>query len=296
MVFQAIETGYRHLDAACDYGNESEAGQGIQQAIQAGLCTREDLWVTSKLWNTYHQPKHVRPAIERSLKDLGLDYLDLYLVHFPIALKYVDLETRYPPGWFFDTEADEPRMELDAVSLADTWGAMESILQAGLAKHIGVCNFNCALLRDLLAYANNRPSVLQVESHPYLVQSNLLRFCQTEQIAYTAFSPLGAGSYVELGMATQDESVLGNEVVRDIAAKHGKTPAQVVLRWGIQRGTAVIPKTSRKERLAENLQLFEFSLTDEEMNAVGGLDRNQRYNDPGVFCEQAFGCFCPIYE
>ncbi len=296
MVFQAIQVGYRHLDAACDYGNEREAGQGIRKAIQSGLCSREELWVTSKLWNTFHHSSHVRPAIERSLSDLGLDYLDLYLVHFPISLRYVDFETRYPPGWFHDPNVKEPRMELEPVPLAETWRAMEEIHAAGLARHIGICNFGCSLLRDLLAYAAVRPSVLQVESHPYLVQPKLLRYCQSERIAYTAFSPLGAGSYVELGMAQAADSVLGTELVQQLAAKHNKTPAQVVLRWGIQRDTAVVPKTSRPERLAENLSLFDFALSDDEMRAIGNLDRNQRYNDPGVFCEQAFGCYCPIYE
>jgi D-xylose reductase len=296
MVRAAIEIGYRHLDAACDYGNEQESGEGIKSAMQAGICSREELWITSKLWNSYHRPEHVRPAIERSLKDLGLDYLDLYLVHFPIATKYVDFEQRYPPGWFYDPEAEQPKMELDAVPLAETWGAMEAIQRAGLTRHIGVCNFNCSLLRDLLSYAQTRPAVLQVESHPYLVQPKLLRYCQTEQIAFTAFSPLGAGSYIPLGMAQAGDSVLEDEAIMQIAQAHGKTAAQVVLRWGVQRGTAVIPKTSRQERLGENLSLFDFSLSEDEMQAISGLDRHQRYNDPGVFCEQAFNTFCPIYE
>lgn len=296
MVVAAIEAGYRHLDAACDYGNEREAGRGIRMAIERGLCTREELWVTSKLWNTYHRREHVRPAIERSLADLGLDYLDLYLIHFPVHLKYIAPQKRYPPGWIFDPEADQPRMELDYVPLAETWGAMEALHVAGLAKHIGVSNFNCSLLRDLLTYATVRPSVLQVESHPYLVQQKLLRYCQQEQIAYTAFSPLGAGSYVPLGMAQQNDSVLEHAVVQQIAEQQGKTPAQVVLRWGVQRGTAVIPKTSRAERLQENIALFDFTLSESQMNQLAALDQCRRFNDPGVFCEQAFGAFYPIYE
>lgn len=296
MVVSAIEAGYRHLDAACDYGNEQEAGRGIRLAIERGLCTREELWVTSKLWNTFHRRQHVRPAIERSLADLGLDYLDLYLIHFPIHLRYVAPEVRYPPGWFFDPAADQPQMELDSVPLAETWGAMEALHVAGLTRHIGVSNFNCSLLRDLLTYATVRPSVLQVESHPYLVQEKLLRYCQSEQIAFTAFSPLGAGSYVPLGMADKSDSVLDQAIVREIAQQHGKTPAQIVLRWGIQRGTAVIPKTSRPERLRENIDLFEFNLSDQQMQQLSALDRHQRFNDPGVFCEKAFGIYYPIYE
>ena len=296
MVYAAIKAGYRHLDCACDYGNEVEAGEGIRRAIADGLCKREDLWVTSKLWNTYHHPAHVKPAIEKSLRDLGLDYLDLYLIHFPITLKHVPIEQRYPPGWFFDPDVSNPKMEVDAVPISATWGAMEELHNAGLAKHIGVSNFGTSLIRDLLSYASIRPEVLQVESHPYLVQEKLLRYCQQESIAYTAFSPLGAGSYVPLGMADASESVLQQELVRDIAANLGKTPAQVVLRWGVQRDTAVIPKTSRVERLIENLSLFDFELTPEQMKGISQLDKNQRFNDPGVFCEHGFGCFYPIYE
>jgi D-xylose reductase len=296
MVVAAIEAGYRHLDAACDYGNERQAGEGIRQALQRGLCTRQELWVTSKLWNTYHARHHVRPALERSLADLGIDYLDLYLVHFPITLKYVAPELRYPPGWFYEPEAQHPRMEMDSVPLAETWGAMEALHTAGLVRHIGISNFGCALIRDLLSYASVRPSVLQVESHPYLVQTKLLRYCQQEQIAFTAFSPLGAGSYVPLGMASPSESVLEQNLIQSIAERHGKSPAQIVLRWGVQRQTAVIPKTSRADRLRENIALYDFSLSDDEMSQINGLDRGQRFNDPGVFCEQAFGCFYPIYE
>ena len=296
IVRQAINVGYRHLDAACDYGNEREVGDGIRTALGDKLCTRQQLWITSKLWNTYHHPNHVRPALERTLRDLQVDYLDLYLIHFPITLKYVPIDSRYPPGWFYDPAAPISKMEIDSVPIADTWGAMEEIYKAGLVRHIGVSNFGCSLIRDLLSTATVRPAVLQVESHPYLTQAKLLRYCQQEQIAYTAFSPLGAGSYIPLGMATEAESVLNENVVRDIAANHQKTPAQIVLRWGVQRGTAVIPKTSQAHRLTENLNVFDFELSADEMLSIAKLDRNQRFNDPGAFCEPAFGCYYPIYE
>src|SRR5919204_4040097 len=117
LVQQAVRTGYRHLDCACDYGNEAEVGAGIRAALAAGLCRREELWVTSKLWNTYHAREHVRPALERTLRDLGLDYLDLYLIHFPIAQRFVPFERRYPPEWFFDPGAPHPRMEFERVPL-----------------------------------------------------------------------------------------------------------------------------------------------------------------------------------
>lgn len=295
-VFHAIHAGYRHLDAACDYGNEREVGSGIQRALGEGLCRREDLWVTSKLWNTFHRRGNVRAALEKSLHDLQLDYLDLYLIHFPIALRHVEIEERYPPGWIFDPEASEPRMEPDSVPLSETWGAMEELHRAGLVRNIGISNFGCSLIRDLLSYASVRPSVLQVESHPYLVQDKLLRYCQQEGIAFTAFSPLGAGSYIPLGMATASESVLEQPIVKQLSAEYARTPAQIVLRWGVQRGTAVIPKTVRLERLRENIDLFDFELSEQAMTSISELDRNHRFNDPGVFCESAFGCFYPIYE
>jgi D-xylose reductase len=296
LIDDAVRCGYRHFDCACDYGNEAEVGAGLEQVVRSGRCRRDDLWVTSKLWNTYHAPEHVRPAAERSIRDLRLEHLDLYLIHFPIALEYVPPETRYPPGWFHDPDAAEPRMERVRVPIRETWEAMEELVRSGLARNIGVCNFNVSLLRDLLSYADVRPAVLQVELHPYLTQEKLVRFCREEQIAVTAFSPLGAASYFSLGMAEKGESVLEQPIVREIAARHDRTPAQVVLRWGVQRGTAVIPKTVRPARLQENLALAGFELSEDQMQAISDLNRSRRFNDPGVFCEESFNTFFPIYE
>jgi D-xylose reductase len=296
LVQQAIAAGYRHLDCACDYGNEREVGAGIGAALASGACRREELWVTSKLWNTFHAAEHVRPALERSLRDFGLDYLDLYLIHFPIAQAFVPFETRYPPGWFFDPDAPKPGMKFARVPLAETWGAMEELVDAGLVRHIGVCNYGTALLSDLLSYARIRPAVLQIELHPFLTQEKLVRFARESGLAVTAFSPLGAQSYFSIGMAGSDELVLEHPTIRDIAWLHGRTPAQVVLRWAIQRGTSVVTKTTRADRLRENLAIHDFELSAEEMAAISALDRNRRFNDPGVFCATAFNTFCPIYE
>ena len=296
LVDAAIGVGYRHLDSACDYANEPQVGEGVRRALDRGACTRDELWVTSKLWNTYHRPEHVRAACERSLADLGLDRLDLYLIHFPISLAFVPFEERYPPQWLHDPAAADPRMLLDPVPIAETWGAMERLVEAGLVREIGVANFTTALLRDMLATASIRPSMLQVELHPYLSQPKLVRFCAERGIGVTGFSPLGAPSYVPLGMAEPEESLLEHEVIRRIAGEQGMTPAQVLLRWGVQRGTAVIPKTSRVERLEENLAAVSLKLTAEQMRAIDALDRGRRFNDPGVFCEGAFGTFCPIFD
>jgi len=175
LVYEAIKIGYRHLDSASDYGNEVEVGIGIKRALADGLCTRDDLWITSKLWNTYHAPEHVQPALERSLKDLQLDYLDLYLIHFPIALEYVDFDTRYPVEWVHDPAAAIPKMRASRVPLYKTWGAMESLVEKGVCKQIGVCNYNSALVHDLMAYASIKPAMLQIEAHPFLTQEKLLR-------------------------------------------------------------------------------------------------------------------------
>jgi D-xylose reductase len=296
LVEEAARCGYRHFDCASDYGNEVEVGVGLKKVLEGEICQRDEMWVTSKLWNTNHAPEHVRPACERSLRDLQVDYFDLYLIHFPIALAHVPPETRHPAGWFHDPNATQPKMKAARVPLAETWRAMEGLVAAGLVRNIGVCNFGVSLLRDMLSYAETRPAVLQVEMHPYLTQEKLVRFCREEGIAVTAFSPLGASSYFQIGMATPDESVLNQPVVREAAAQHGKSPAQIVLRWGVQRGTAVIPKTSRPERLRENLAIFDFELSTSEMEAISSLDRNRRFNDPGVFCEKAFNTFFPIYE
>ncbi len=292
----AVDLGYRHFDCACDYGNEKAVGEGLKRSLSSGSCSRDDLWITSKLWNTYHHPDHVRAACERNLSDLGLDELDLYLIHFPVTLAYVPFEERYPPGWFFDPAAESPAMKPVRVPIADTWGAMEGLVEAGLVKRIGVCNFGTALLRDMQSHARIQPSVLQVEMHPYLTQQKLLRFCQEENITVTAFSPFGASSYVPLKMAGANESVLDDPEVIAIAGDLGKTPGQIVLRWAIQRGTVTIPKTQTVAHLKDNIELFDFALSEAEMIRIDRLDRNRRFNDPAEFGQAAFNTFYPIFD
>ena len=190
VVVDAIELGYRHLDSAADYGNEIEVGEGISQSLRADSCSRSDLWVTSKLWNTFHRSEHVEEACRKSLSDLGVDYLDLYLIHFPISLKYVPIELRYPPEWLFDPSRPSPKMEIDPVPLHETWVAMESLVDKGLVKNIGICNYTSGLLHDLLAYARIKPAMLQIESHPYLVQDKLIQLAQDNDcLLYTSPSP-----------------------------------------------------------------------------------------------------------
>jgi D-xylose reductase len=296
IVYNAIKLGYRHLDSACDYGNEVEVGQGIAKAIKEGICVREDLKITSKLWNTYHAQEHVQPALEKTLSDLGLTYLDSYLIHFPIAQPFVSFDTRYPPEWIFDPTSATPEMQLAPVPLHETWKAMEDLVDKGLVKQIGVCNYNSGLLHDLMAYAKIKPTQLQIESHPYLTQEKLIKLAGHYNIDVTTFSPLGALSYVELDMAEHTDSVLTQPVVIAAAERVNKTPAQVVLRWGVQRGCTIIPKSSNLNRLKENINIFDFELLPEEMDNISNLNLNKRFNDPGNFCEAAFNKFYPIYD
>lgn len=300
LVQTAIEKGYRAIDCACDYGNEKEVGAGIASAIESGVVSRDELFVTSKLWNTFHRTEHVKPALKRTLSDLKLDFIDLYMIHFPISLAYVPFEKRYPPEWVHDPASDDPKMNMlvqdHGARLHETWRAMEALVRDGRVKAIGVCNYPVAMLMQLMAYAEIKPAMVQVELHPYLCQDKLLAFCKRSGLPVTAFSPLGASSYVELGMdGGLGKGALGDPVVGEVAKRVGKTPAQVLLRWGLQRGTAIIPKTSKVERLSENIELFDFEISEEDMDKISALDRGLRFNDPGEFCK-GMGFSIPIYD
>jgi len=202
------------LDSACDYGNEEQTGAGIKRALDEGLCTRQDLFVVSKLWNTFHRPEHVKEACQKTLADLGVEQLDLYLIHFPIAMKYVPIEARYPPEWIFDPSAAEPKMELDTgVTFQQTWHAMEQLVKDGLVKNIGVCNLGTSMLRQMLNYAEIKPAVLQVEMHPYNTQQSLLKFAKESGLQVMAFSNLASASYEEMSWTTPQEGVIVQPVV-----------------------------------------------------------------------------------
>lgn len=255
-----------------------EAGQGVAWAIKDGLVKRSDLFLVSKLWNSFHGHDRVAPICKKQLQDWGIDYFDLYIVHFPISLKYVDPSDRYPPGFTYDGEKVVP----GNATIQETWTAMEALVQKGMAKSIGISNFNGQLILDLLRYAKVRPATLQIEHHPYLTQPGLIDIARRENIAVTAYSSFGPQSFLELDMQRAKDTPLlfENQTVKKIADKHGKKPAQVLLRWATQRGVAVIPKSNNQDRLAQNLHVTDFELSKGELEEISGLNKALRFNDP----------------
>ena len=285
-VYDAIKLGYRHIDGAYDYTNSKEAGEGVQRAIADGLVKREDLFVTSKLWNNYHKRQHAIEMAKNEVDTWGIGYLDLYLIHFPISLAYIPPSDIKWPCFWSDTEQKNVTT-IDPTPISETWGALESLVKtesnaSGILRSIGVANFSSQLLYDLLSYAKIKPAVLQVEHHPYLVQPGLIKAAQAAGVAVTAYSSFGPQSFIELGNATAKDTqpLFSNQVVVDIAQRHSKTPAQVLLRWATQRNVIVIPKSNSQQRLEENLDNCSFDLEQEELDAISGLDKGLRFNNP----------------
>ena len=260
-VLEAIRLGYRHIDCAYIYKNEEEIGKALKFAISTGMVTREELFITSKLWNSDHSPERVESAIRTSLHDLQLDYLDLYLMHWPIAFK---------PGVEQAKTADD-LLSLEELPVETTWEAMEKVCKAGLAQHIGVSNFNIPNLTRLLAASELKPDVNQVELHPYFHQNDLVSFCRDNNIVVTAYSPLGSRH-----LMNDSISIAKADIVLNIAEKHHCLPTQVLLAWGMKRGTAVIPKSTNSTRLRDNYESVFVTLDDEDMMALQSLDRNHR--------------------
>jgi diketogulonate reductase-like aldo/keto reductase len=239
----AIKHGYRSIDTAAIYENEEGVGQGFREGLKEAGISREDLFVTSKVWNADLGYESTIAAYEKSLQKLGLEYLDLYLIHWPVEGKY-----------------------------KEAWRALETLYKEGKVKAIGVSNFQIHHLKDLMEDAEVKPMVNQVECHPRLTQKEVQAFCKEQGIQLEAWSPLMQGE------------LLDNEVLQAIATKHGKSVAQVILRWDLQNGIVTIPKSTKEHRIVENSTVFDFELTEEEMNQIDGLNQNHRVGpDPDNF-------------
>lgn len=274
-VRHAIRIGYRHIDCAAIYQNESTVGQALNDALQAGDVERDDLWITSKLWNSYHREHDVVPALQSTLQDLGLDYIDLYLIHWPVAFKK-EVGLAFP-------ESTDAFVSLDDIPLYETWRGMEEAVNQGLTRHIGVSNFSESKLQTILDYCQILPVMNQVESHPYLVQLDLLNFCSHHNIAMTAYSPLGSKDRPEPLKGQDEPSLLENPVIDDIAQAHDATPAQVLIAWQLQRAVVTIPKSVTPKRIEQNWAAKDVTLTSNEMARIGDLDMHYRFVDGSVF-------------
>ena len=256
----ALEAGFRHFDCAERYGNEREVGEALQAGRDALGIAREDIFVTTKLWNTNHQPERVRPAFEASLERLRLDYLDLYLSHTPFA---------FQPGENHDPRDPEGNILYDrGVTLLDTWGAMERLVDTGQCRAIGLSDITLDGLIPIYESARIKPAVIQVEAHPYLPETQLLEFCKQNDIVFLAFAPLGHG---------MRPGPIEDPVILAIAARVEMTPAQVLLAWAVQRGTALLTTPRTAARAREN---FSFSpLPEDAVDEINGIQTRQRFND-----------------
>lgn len=256
----ALEAGFRHFDCAERYGNEREVGAALQEGLAACKIAREEIFVTTKLWNTNHRPERVQTAFEASLARLGLAYMDLYLAHTPYA---------FQPGDNPDPRDENGNVIYDrGVTLLDTWKAMESLVDRGKCRAIGLSDITLEGLKPIYKSARIKPAAVQVESHPYLPETELFEFCKEKGIVLLAFAPLGHG---------MKQGLLEDPVISGIAARVGKTPAQVLLAWAVQRGTAVLTTPKSAARARENFDIA--ALPADALDEINRIETRQRLNN-----------------
>jgi len=255
----ALAAGFRHFDCAERYKNEREVGSALHAGLAAGGIAREDIFVTTKLWNSNHRPERVEPAFEASLERLGLKYLDLYLIHTPFA---------FQPGDDQDPRDQNGNVIYDrGVTLLDTWKAMENLVDHGKCRAIGLSDVGLNELKPIYDAARIKPAVVQVESHPYLPETELLEYCKQKGVVFLAFAPLGHG---------MTPGLLEDPVISAIAARVGKTPAQVLLAWAVQRGTAVLTTPKSAARARENFDIS--ALPQDALDQINRIQTRQRLN------------------
>eukprot|EP01006_Ploeotia_vitrea_P066949 TRINITY_DN96082_c0_g1_i1.p1 TRINITY_DN96082_c0_g1~~TRINITY_DN96082_c0_g1_i1.p1 ORF type:complete len:336 (-),score=68.51 TRINITY_DN96082_c0_g1_i1:128-1060(-) len=270
IVGEAIDAGYRHIDCAHAYGNEKEIGDALKAKFDAGF-NRDDLFIVSKLWNTDHEPERVKQALQTTLDNLQLKCLDLYLVHWPHGFQGGD--NKFPKD-------DAGNILYSQVDYLDTWKVLEECVKEGKAKAIGVSNFSSKQVQRVLDACTIKPAVNQIECHPYFKQAKLIEYCKSVGVVVTAYSPLGAPA--RPWVSDKEPIVLNDPTVAKIAEKNKKSPAQVAIRYQLQRGITVIPKSSKSERLVENFAVLNFELSDEDMAALNGIEHEIRYMVPMV--------------
>ncbi|KAL1565441.1 D-galacturonate reductase [Salvia divinorum] len=258
-VLEAIKAGYRHFDTAFAYGSEKALGEAVAEALRLGLVeSRSDLFITTKLWASFSGPGQVVPACKMSLQNLKLEYVDMYLIHWPVRMTEMVWKTPVP---------EELVQSLD---MKVVWEGMEECVNLGLTKRIGVSNFSCNFLDQILSIAKIPPAVNQVEMNPFWQQKKLRDFCKEKGIHITAYSPLGANN-TKWG----DNRILGNDVLADIAKSMGKTTAQVALRWVYEQGVSIASKSFNKERMRQNLEIFDWCLSEEDLDKISQLPQTK---------------------
>ena len=270
----ALKTGYRHIDCAAVYGNEAEVGEAMNEIFSTTDIKRESVHITSKLWNTAHRRQDVIPALKKTLTDLRLDTLDLYLMHWPIAFR---------PGLEGFPQGGEDFLSLDEVPIIETWQAMLEAKEQGLIRHAGVSNFSIKKLEDLKAKTDDFPEMNQVELHPYLQQQELVDYGKENDMLITAYSPLGSSDRPDMMKSDDEPALLDNDIIASIAEKHDATPAQILIKWAVERGTIVIPKSTNPGRIKENLESAEVDLDSDDLEKIEELDIPYRYLDAAMF-------------